>query len=123
MSPGDVCDEYTNGVVMNTYRYRDMLRMQQASHPAALVAGIVALAIVAFAVVPAFRALNTGKSWGGPGQSDARDLDPAPSARRTAMAAAGPPGLALGGPGIVRGPGRAVGTGPGIGGIACVWPG
>src|ERR1019366_9103129 len=37
---------------------------------------------------------------------DRRDLDPAPSARRTAAAAAAPPEAELGGPGPVRGPAR-----------------
>ena len=36
--------------------------------------------------------------------ADRRDLDPAPPARRTATAAAAPPGPELGGPGTARGP-------------------
>ncbi len=62
--PGDTCEQYVNGALTNTYSYQDMLQQQQADHPAALVAGIVAVAIAVLAFAPALRALNPAKPWG-----------------------------------------------------------
>ena len=64
MSPGDTCDEYVNGGLTNSYSYQDMLHQQQASHPIALVAGIIAIAIAVLVVAPVLRALDPAKPWG-----------------------------------------------------------
>lgn len=64
MSPGDICDQYVNGGLTNAYSYQDMLHQQQASHPSALVVGIIAIAIAVLAFAPALRALNPAKPWG-----------------------------------------------------------
>jgi hypothetical protein len=41
-----------------------MLQQQQASHPAALVAGIIAIVIAVLAFAPALRSLDPAKPWG-----------------------------------------------------------
>ncbi len=64
MSPGDTCEQYVNGALTNTYSYQDMLQQQQASHPAALVAGIIAIVIAVLAFAPALRSLDPAKPWG-----------------------------------------------------------
>jgi ABC-type Fe3+ transport system permease subunit len=64
MSPSDICDEYVNGGLTNSYSYQDMLHQQQASHPLALVAGIIAIAIAVLVLAPVLRAFDPAKPWG-----------------------------------------------------------
>jgi flagellar basal body-associated protein FliL len=64
MSPGDICDEYVNGGLTHSDSYQDMLHQQQASHPVALVAGIIAIAIAVLVLIPVFLAFDPAKPWG-----------------------------------------------------------
>jgi hypothetical protein len=64
MSPGDICDQYANGSLAHSYTYQQMLAHQQASHPLALVFGIVGLAAAVFVAVFAFTRLGPGRPWG-----------------------------------------------------------
>ncbi|OIV36019.1 hypothetical protein BIV57_18535 [Mangrovactinospora gilvigrisea] len=64
MSQGDQCQETVNGVPTHTYSYADMLAKQQATHPAAMVIGIIAIAIAVVFFVPAMRSLSPSKPWG-----------------------------------------------------------
>jgi len=64
MSPGDICDQYVNGSLAHSYTYQQMLQHQQASHPVALVLGIIAIAAAAIVVVLAFTRLGPRRPWG-----------------------------------------------------------
>ncbi|WP_371493500.1 hypothetical protein OG871_38905 [Kitasatospora sp. NBC_00374] len=64
MSPGDICDEFVNGALTHSYSYQEMLHRQQAGHPGALVAGIIAMAIAVLLFAPSLRALDPAKPWG-----------------------------------------------------------
>src|SRR5258708_7949254 len=64
MSPGDICDEYANGSLAHSYNYQQMLQHQQASHPIALVLGIIAIVAAVFVVVFAFTRLGPRSHWG-----------------------------------------------------------
>ncbi|WP_149038303.1 hypothetical protein [Kitasatospora sp. MBT63] len=64
MSPSDICDAYVNGALTHSYSYQEMLHRQQAAHPGALVAGIIAMAIAVLLLVPLLRALDPAKPWG-----------------------------------------------------------
>jgi hypothetical protein len=57
-------NEYVNGGLTNSYQ--DMLHQQQASHPLALVLGVIAIAIAALAIAPVLHALDPAKLRGTP---------------------------------------------------------
>jgi hypothetical protein len=64
MSPGDICDQYVNGSLAHSYNYQQMLAQQQASHPFALVFGIIILAAAVAILVQAFTRYRPGRPWG-----------------------------------------------------------
>jgi hypothetical protein len=64
MSPGDICNQFVNGSLAHSYSYQQMLARQQASHPLALVFGIIGLAAAVLVLALAFTRLSPGRPWG-----------------------------------------------------------
>lgn len=64
MSPGDECNEYTNGSLTGTYSYQDMLDRQQNGNPGMRIFGWILVGLAAVLIIPVYRANDPAAPWG-----------------------------------------------------------